>query len=269
MQEQDIINFMNHYFSIGEVSKIKGVGIKSLRYYDKIGVLKPAYVNPNTGYRNYTIKQLFELDIISLCVELGIPLKSLENYYDNDKELTLEKLLCDSKILAEEKIKNIQIGLEKIERLTDNISCYRDYADQDKIYERKIAKRNILGLPFDGNYNCNEFILKLSELFLLAKEMKVNPTYQAGLLYEFNGDNVKKYIFTEVLENLNNDMMKTIPCGLYLCHRDNHSCIDESKKLFDTVFSKKEKVTVIETDLFESTISYERYTLELQVKKDD
>ena len=42
---------MKKYFTIGEISKMKGVGIKSLRYYDKVGVLKPAYINQETGYR--------------------------------------------------------------------------------------------------------------------------------------------------------------------------------------------------------------------------
>ena len=37
---------MKEYLTIGEVSKMKGVGIKSLRYYDRLGILKPAYINP-------------------------------------------------------------------------------------------------------------------------------------------------------------------------------------------------------------------------------
>ena len=36
---------MNQYLSIGKVSKMKNVSIKSLRYYDKIGILKPAFIN--------------------------------------------------------------------------------------------------------------------------------------------------------------------------------------------------------------------------------
>ena len=37
--------------SIGTLSKLTGVHIKSLRYYDQIGTMPPAYVDPDTKYR--------------------------------------------------------------------------------------------------------------------------------------------------------------------------------------------------------------------------
>ena len=42
---------MDKYFSIGEVSKITGLSIDRLRNYDKIGLLKPSYIDPKSGYR--------------------------------------------------------------------------------------------------------------------------------------------------------------------------------------------------------------------------
>ena len=53
---------MSQYMSIGKVSKLKNVSIKSLRYYDQIGILKPAFVNTETNYRYYTKDQLYLLD---------------------------------------------------------------------------------------------------------------------------------------------------------------------------------------------------------------
>ena len=64
---------MNQYLSIGKVSKMKNVSIKSLRYYDKIGILKPAFINAETNYRYYTEEQLYLLDAVTLCIKLGIP----------------------------------------------------------------------------------------------------------------------------------------------------------------------------------------------------
>ena len=45
-------------FRIGEFSKLTKTTIKSLRYYDKVGLLKPAFVDPDTAYRYYTEEQL-------------------------------------------------------------------------------------------------------------------------------------------------------------------------------------------------------------------
>ena len=65
------------YFSIGEVSKLKDVTIKALRYYHDIGLLTPAYINPENGYRYYTINQFFYLDIILNFAKQGN--KGIEN----------------------------------------------------------------------------------------------------------------------------------------------------------------------------------------------
>lgn len=42
---------MRNLFSIGEVSKIKEVTIKDLRYYHKVGILILKYIDEATGYR--------------------------------------------------------------------------------------------------------------------------------------------------------------------------------------------------------------------------
>ena len=89
---------MNQYMSIGKVSKLKNVSNKSLRYYDRIGILKPAFVNEETNYRYYSEEQLYLLDAITLCIRLGIPLKDLNNYVENNS-INLQKLLYDGKIL--------------------------------------------------------------------------------------------------------------------------------------------------------------------------
>ena len=40
-------------FRIGEFSRIARVSMRLLRYYDEIGLLRPAKVDPGTGYRGY------------------------------------------------------------------------------------------------------------------------------------------------------------------------------------------------------------------------
>ena len=71
-----------NFLSIGELSKITGVHIKALRYYDSLGILTPAYVDPDSGYRYYSFCQKAVVDAIQFCVELDIPLKDFHNYID-------------------------------------------------------------------------------------------------------------------------------------------------------------------------------------------
>ena len=68
---------MDGYMTIGEVAKVKQVSIKALRYYEKIGILKPAYCDPNTGYRYYKNEQMLAIDMIKFLQILDIPLKNI------------------------------------------------------------------------------------------------------------------------------------------------------------------------------------------------
>ena len=54
-------------YKIGDFSKMSKVTIKALRYYEKEGLLKPVFIDQNTGYRYYETSQLVEISkIISL-----------------------------------------------------------------------------------------------------------------------------------------------------------------------------------------------------------
>lgn len=74
------------YYSIGEVSKLANVSIKALRYYDKIDLFKPAYVDPDTSYRYYTDSQLIHLDLIKSLKYIGTPLEEMKKAQDLEME---------------------------------------------------------------------------------------------------------------------------------------------------------------------------------------
>lgn len=64
---------MSEYLTIGELAKTNSVSVKALRYYEKIGILKPAYINHHNGYRYYTPKQSLIVSFIITFLELNIP----------------------------------------------------------------------------------------------------------------------------------------------------------------------------------------------------
>lgn len=51
--------------TIGEFSRISRVSAKTLRYYDQIGLFKPGFVSPDSGYRYYEVSQLRDMLLIS------------------------------------------------------------------------------------------------------------------------------------------------------------------------------------------------------------
>jgi hypothetical protein len=52
--------------SIGGFTLVSGLSITALRHYDEVGVLKPAFVDPITGYRRYRFEQTYQGRLISI-----------------------------------------------------------------------------------------------------------------------------------------------------------------------------------------------------------
>lgn len=71
-------------FKIGEFSKIAQVAVSQLRYYDEIGLLKPAKIDAMTGYRYYQAQQLPHLNRILALKELGLSLDQIARMLDDN-----------------------------------------------------------------------------------------------------------------------------------------------------------------------------------------
>ena len=69
---------MKKYYTIGETAALLGVTTQTLRYYDKIGLLSPAYCDENTGYRYYVYKQFHYIDRIKYLQGFGMQLKDIK-----------------------------------------------------------------------------------------------------------------------------------------------------------------------------------------------
>jgi DNA-binding transcriptional MerR regulator len=64
-------------FTIGEFSRISGLTVKTLRFYHEQGLLAPAHVDPQTGYRYYAQGQLEAARVIAALRELEFPLAQI------------------------------------------------------------------------------------------------------------------------------------------------------------------------------------------------
>ena len=70
-------------FSIGEFSKTCQVSVKTLHYYDKIGLFCPQLRNPETGRRRYKFDQVYQLATIRYLRKLGYPLEDVRVYLNS------------------------------------------------------------------------------------------------------------------------------------------------------------------------------------------
>jgi MerR family transcriptional regulator, thiopeptide resistance regulator len=73
---------MNKMYTVKKLSKLAGISVRTLHYYDEIGLLKPSCLGEN-GYRYYSDESLFRLQQILLYRELGLELNQIKQIIED------------------------------------------------------------------------------------------------------------------------------------------------------------------------------------------
>ena len=121
-------------YRIGEFSKLTGIPIRTLRYYDSIDLFKPSEVDLFTSYRYYKEEQVKDLELINELKEVGFTLEEIRDNWNNfSEELFLKR---KEKLLEEIKLKNEAIKKADILR-----SKLKDGKITDKIVDKETIKK--------------------------------------------------------------------------------------------------------------------------------
>jgi DNA-binding transcriptional MerR regulator len=101
---------------IGEFAKISHVPTKTLRYYDRIGLFEPHYVDPSTNYRYYSPDQLPRITRILTLKELGLSLEQISQLLEEDLPLPeLRGMLRLKRIEIQEQLEHERVRLARVE----------------------------------------------------------------------------------------------------------------------------------------------------------
>ncbi|QWU16185.1 DNA-binding transcriptional regulator, MerR family [Paenibacillus sophorae] len=102
---------------ISAFSKLTRVSVKTLRFYDNLGLLKPAVVDENNGYRYYTEEQLLTVKRIVALKEQGFTLEQIKPLLEkNVVPKAVKNQLTDKKKELEQAIHAAQNQLNEIDR---------------------------------------------------------------------------------------------------------------------------------------------------------
>lgn len=212
---------METYFSVGEISKLTNVPIQTLRYYDKMGLLKPAYINEQNNYRYYSINQFIKIDLLKQCKLMGLSLKEIEELLKG--EITADsmiKILEQQRMVLDEKIKELEAVKSYIDFLDFRIK-ESTVVEKTEIFikenEERVVKR----------YNCimknvKEVELNLRKVLLEAE--KDDCMLNSELAFEASLENLKnegKVVYTAIMlykhaKGVDNCENVILPKGKYL-----------------------------------------------------
>ena len=122
---------------IGDFSKLSRVSIKTLRYYDDMGLLKPMHVDEWTGYRYYAFEQLPRLNRILALKDLGLSLAEITGLLDEQVSLEqLRSMLRVQKSEAQRRIQDEQERLNRIEARLRQIELEEKMSEYDVVIKQ-------------------------------------------------------------------------------------------------------------------------------------
>jgi DNA-binding transcriptional MerR regulator len=125
----------------GVFARASTLSVKALRVYHDMGLLVPAVVDPETGYRAYAPAQLTDAAIIRLLREVGVSLQDIGAVLDSRDLALVRKLLL-------EQAERFQAGLDMVDRVVDDLRLEED-ADVGGVIVRREEARLVLAI--DGS----------------------------------------------------------------------------------------------------------------------
>lgn len=258
------------YLTISEFAGLRNIDINSLRYYEKLKILMPAWVDPETRYRYYLPEQVFALDTIAFCIEVGMPLKNLKRYVDQNGNLDQKSILEDGKKAMQEKISIMQRGLETTQYNLNSIEQNQQYSGQQGVYIREIEERFLIEEPFYGDWKDPSQKEKASmELFRYAQERQMVPVFPAGVLVHFETDPVSYSFFVQVLHPAPGDeRVLRVPKANFACKQIDLLSRMDIMKVLEENFSTLGTEPVIISNMLLDKLHFNSRHSEIQITID-
>lgn len=265
---------MKNYYKISEISKLYNIGTDSLRYYEKLGILKPK--RDVNGYRLYSLKDLYKLNIIRDLRSLDFSMQQIKEYLEKQSVDNTLTLLYEEQSLLHKRIKE----LKKREKIIRN-----RIMDLTALTDTPAGIFSIKNCPERFCVQLSEYITRDEEMDFLIKKLHKkheNKVYNFGTqtfgaFFSVNDlnrgiSNTYTSVFF-VLEQKTSDYDFTLPAGSYLSYYYKGSYEQNARYLHDMLCYADKKGLTLSDKPFEiyqidnrDTIQPEEFLTEIQVR---
>jgi DNA-binding transcriptional MerR regulator len=124
-------------YRIGTAARLAQVSVRTLRHYDDLGLLRPARVEPATGYRWYGAAEMARLHRILVLRDLGVPLGEIATLLDDDVTPDeLRGILLLRRAEAHERIAAEQQRLARVEARIDEL-------EGDTVHDHDVTMKDL------------------------------------------------------------------------------------------------------------------------------
>ncbi len=213
---------MKELYSIGETAKLFGISVQTLRNYSNLKLLKPQYVDADSGYRYYSFQQFHYIDRIKYLRKLGISLNEIEEILDDGKaDKMLSYLELQEKRIKEE-IRQLRETYDDIHWYINYFKYLEQYAFDDIPYVLQLEKRYIMFVDYLPEDTIESVETRLAEL-KNKQDLKYRRQYgyiaSFADLLEKKFTPIKYFIYLKEKPEQDAQWLMELPVGQYMCFR--------------------------------------------------
>jgi DNA-binding transcriptional MerR regulator len=111
---------------IGRFARLTGLTVKALRHYDEVGLLRPAAVDPVSGYRSYAPDQVRAAEAIRKLRRLELPLDDVLTLLETDDPALIRRILHDHRYRTAVRSAELKVVLQGLQPLLDGKESVMD-----------------------------------------------------------------------------------------------------------------------------------------------
>lgn len=268
------MNRKDKLLTIGQFAAMHGINKKTLMWYDEIELFKPAFVNPENGYRCYNYHQSPILETILLLRELDVSVNEIQDFMKNRSAGSL-------KCLLEKKIEDLDMQLTHLQAVRTTLCTH--HQNMETLLTMDISEISIIEkeehclvtVNIDRNTSFEqevELITAETEKYRLGRLHKASYGSMISVADLQNGsfDNYSK-LFIEIPRLPYRNGLHTMPKGRYLraFHKGEWSGIPKRyREILD--YAREHKLTPhgfsYETGINENVIDrIEDYIVQIEI----
>lgn len=237
--------------TIGEISRMTNMPVRTFHYYDEIGVFKPTYIDPKTNYRYYSESQIHYLDLIKSLKFIGTSLEDIK-YAQSLTPEQLVQFLAEQEQLVLKKLRQMEEVHHTLLKTKHHLEEQISIPIFEEVYEMDVEAQRLLAIKTTEatvEVIPEKYFRSLTET--VEREGSVMNSRYGGIFpldsYENISDVYYDYIFTPLvteryLEKLNLDVeVFQLPKGRYACIAFTYSpqlYIDTYEKLYRYVLQR-------------------------------
>lgn len=209
------------------MAELNHISTQTLRLYEKKGLLIPAYLDSETGYRYYTLEQCAKLDLIHALKSCRLSLKEIERLFKKSSINDLADMFAlQSEKLAEE-IYDLTVSKNNLQKIHKNLQTLNSLPPFGQPYFEYMEERKIDAQKTDFDFFTTgkegyEKMIRQMQNYLFSNRLSPSYFINVGTICDQNDFEKQTYrsdtafIFVDELYP-ERGSVRYLPGGLYLC----------------------------------------------------